>query len=98
MGKFMQSNINDFLQDRMHDKAHLIRRFQEHIEEVQKSIPPSRLLVFDVKQGWEPLCAFLEKPVPDTDFPNINDNAATKEIINRVIAEGFEAVFGYKGV
>lgn len=24
-----------------------------------------QLLVFDVREGWEPLCAFLDKPVPD---------------------------------
>lgn len=40
--------------------------------EVRAAIPASRLLVFDVAQGWEPLCAFLGKPVPATPFPNRN--------------------------
>jgi hypothetical protein len=97
MGKFIQVTINDYLQDRMHDKEHLIQRFQEHIEEVRDTIPASRLLVFEVKEGWGPLCEFLERPKPDGDFPFLNDERATKEIVNKVIAEGFEAVFGYKG-
>ena len=36
-------------------------------------VPPKQLLVFDVKEGWAPLCKFLQLPVPDTPFPNIND-------------------------
>ena len=32
-----------------------------------------RFLEFNVKEGWGPLCAFLELPVPDVPFPRIND-------------------------
>jgi hypothetical protein len=98
MGKFIQLTVNDYLQDRMHDKEHLIRRFQEHIAEVRNTIPASRLLVFEVKEGWGPLCEFLKLPEPDATFPFLNDEEATKEILNKIISEGFEAVFGYKGV
>jgi len=97
MGEYMQLTINDYLQDRMHDKDHLIQRFNEHNAEVRASIPASRLLEFEVKQGWQPLCEFLDVRVPDTEFPNINDSEATREIINKIIAEGFETVFGYTG-
>jgi hypothetical protein len=38
-------------------------------------IPAERLLVFDVRQGWEPLCNFLGVAVPDTPFPRTNDRA-----------------------
>lgn len=34
-----------------------------------------RLLVFHPKEGWGPLCTFLDKPVPDGPFPNVNDRA-----------------------
>jgi hypothetical protein len=44
---------------------------------VQEMIAPERLLVFDIKEGWEPLCAFLDVPVPEDDpFPRVNDRAA----------------------
>jgi hypothetical protein len=36
------------------------------------ALPPERLLVFDVTEGWEPLCAFLGVPVPDAPFPHVN--------------------------
>ncbi len=98
MGKFIQLNVNDYLQDRMHDKQHLIQRFQEHTDEVRNTVPASRLLVFEVKDGWGPLCEFLQLPEPDTDFPFVNDTEATKEILDKIITEGFEATFGYSGV
>ncbi len=44
-----------------------------NIEQVKGEIAPDRLLVFDVKEGWGPLCAFLGVPVPSTPFPHEND-------------------------
>ena len=32
-----------------------------------------RLLVFDVRDGWEPLCEFLGVPAPAEAFPRTND-------------------------
>lgn len=58
---------------RMSDPEHALKTFQAHIEEVTAAIPPERLLVFEVRQGWEPLCEFLEVPVPDEPFPRVND-------------------------
>jgi len=55
------------------DKEHCVRKFNEHIETVKAVIPPKNLLVFRVSEGWEPLCKFLDKPVPSTPFPNVND-------------------------
>ena len=94
MGELMHPHINEYFQDRMHDRDHLVQRFQEHAEEVRRTIPADWLLEFEVKQGWEPLCAFLDVPVPDTEFPFVNDTEATKGIIQRLIAEGSDAVFG----
>lgn len=42
-----------------------------HVEEVKKHVPEERLLEFNVKQGWGPLCKFLEVPVPDMPFPHL---------------------------
>jgi Sulfotransferase domain len=50
------------------------------VEAVQEAIAPNRRLVFDVKQGWQPLCAFLGVPVPDEEpFPRVNDTAAFED-------------------
>jgi hypothetical protein len=54
------------------DRDELVQRFEAHNEAVKETIPASQLLVFEVKDGWEPLCNFLEVPVPDGDFPRTN--------------------------
>ena len=64
-------------QGRLTDRAHCQAVFTEHNQAVREAIAPDRLLVFDVKDGWEPLCAFLDVPVPeDEPFPHANDTAA----------------------
>lgn len=40
---------------------------------VVQAVPRQRLLVFNLSQGWEPLCKFLGKPVPNKPFPHVND-------------------------
>jgi len=54
------------------DRAFITSYFKRHNEEVQRAIPKERLLVYDVSQGWEPLCKFLGVPVPKTAFPHVN--------------------------
>src|SRR5436190_6649819 len=49
---------------RFADRDHAVAVFEQHIEHVRASCAPERLLVFDVAEGWEPLCAFLDVPVP----------------------------------
>jgi hypothetical protein len=67
--------------DNFADKQHAIKIFNQHIEEVKKYVPPERLLIYNVKEGWEPLCAFLGVEVPkDKPFPHLNDRA---EFTNR---------------
>jgi len=67
--------------DRFEDRDYAIQVFNEYTEEVKRTVPPERLLVFEVKQGWEPLCEFLGVPVPDTPFPHVNDR---EEMLNRM--------------
>lgn len=53
----------------------LIERFLAHNEAVKQTIPAGQLLVYNVKEGWEPLCEFLDVPVPAEPFPRSNDRA-----------------------
>ncbi|MBV9786571.1 MAG: sulfotransferase family protein [Chloroflexi bacterium] len=69
--------------DRYEDKDYVIEVFNRHNAEVQRVVPPERLLVYDVKQGWEPLCAFLGVPVPDKPFPHLNDTAEFQQMVER---------------
>jgi hypothetical protein len=50
-------------------------------EEVQQNVPADRLLVWSVSDGWEPLCEFMELPVPETPFPHLNDSSEFGERI-----------------
>ncbi|GAA3945213.1 sulfotransferase family protein [Actinoplanes auranticolor] len=56
-----------------YDRARIREVYERHTAEVVAAIPASRLLVYDVAQGWETLCAFLDVPVPDEPFPRLND-------------------------
>jgi hypothetical protein len=64
---------------RLDDRDHAIAVFRAYQEEVRRTIAPERLLAYDVSQGWEPLCAFLEVPVPDTPFPRTNTSEEFRE-------------------
>ncbi len=64
--------------DHIHDREFMVAHFNRHIEEVKRAIPKDRLLIFDVKEGWEPLCAFLGVPVPQEPFPHVNDAQSLK--------------------
>jgi hypothetical protein len=56
----------------IHDRAFMLDFFRRHTEAVVAGVPKERLLVFDVAEGWEPLCAFLGVPVPPTPYPREN--------------------------
>jgi hypothetical protein len=58
-----------------YDREHLTAVFERHAAEVRAEVPADRLLVFEVTQGWGPLCAFLGVPVPDEPFPHANETA-----------------------
>lgn len=54
------------------NKEHALRIYEEHSEKVKQEIPEDRLLIFQVNEGWEPLCKFLRVDVPETPFPRTN--------------------------
>ena len=59
-----------------------VKFYNDWVEEVKRSVPKERLLVFEVKSGWGPLCEFLGLPTPDTPFPNVNDSASINNVIS----------------
>ena len=83
---------------------------REHYEEVRATISPDRLLDYKLGTGWKPLCDFLDKPIPDEDFPWVNESEALqvvvedfkkqkqdefgKVIVNRVLPVGVAIVMG----
>jgi hypothetical protein len=75
MREFFEIVTGDF-EGRIHDRAHMVARFHAHEAEVLATIPKDRLLVFNVGDGWRPLCAFLGAPVPDSPYPSENSRDA----------------------
>ena len=70
---------------RFEDKTYAIEVFHRHNEEVKRAVPPERLLVYEVKEGWGPLCAFLGVPVPEGEpFPHLNDAEEFRSRIRRM--------------
>jgi hypothetical protein len=58
-GELNDRAIRDWFERRTHDRAYMIGRFEQHVEDVKRGVPADRLLVYEVKSGWEPLCEFL---------------------------------------
>jgi hypothetical protein len=71
---------------RFEDKGYAIEVFERHNEEVKRRVPPERLLVYEVKQGWGPLCEFLGVPEPEEPFPRLNDTAQMRRGMKAVRA------------
>ena len=70
---------------RFEDKTYAIEVFHRHNEEVRRAVPPDRLLVYEVKEGWGPLCASLGVPVPEGEpFPHVNDAEEFRSRIRRM--------------
>src|SRR3712207_6866830 len=46
----------------------LVKVFETHVAEVRAYVPADRLLVYNVEEGWEPLCRFLDVAVPTEPF------------------------------
>jgi len=67
--------------------------FDGRFEEVKRKVPPERLLVYEVREGWEPLCAFLGVGVPDEPFPRLNDAAQMRRGVAAIKAISAAAPF-----
>lgn len=63
------------------NEVELAERFILHNEAVKAAIPADRLLVYQVKEGWGPLCEFLGVPAPDEPFPRTNDRSEFWDLV-----------------
>ena len=67
----------------------MIDQMHRHNEAVKRAVPAERLLVWEVAEGWEPLCAFLGVDVPGTPFPHANDRDT---FLERVIGGAMDSI------
>ncbi len=73
--------------EHIHDRDFMLAQFERRKQEVIAAIPAPRLLVYDVREGWEPLCAWLGVEVPDGPFPRTNTREEMMQL-RATIAEG----------
>jgi hypothetical protein len=85
---FMDGAVWGDVLERIDDRDFMADYFTRRNQEVIDSVPPEQLLVFQVKDGWEPLCRFLGVPVPAIPFPRTNSR---EEIIERITRDQAQA-------
>jgi hypothetical protein len=72
---------------RLDDPNAIKAAFRRHNAAVEAALPPDRLLIFEVAEGWGPLCRFLGVPVPATPFPRVNSTTEFWELVQRKRAD-----------
>jgi len=81
MRPFLEKTAWKDFGSRIHDREFMIEQFKRHNDEVQRSIPQDRLLVYEAAQGWAPLCQFLGVPAPAAPFPRANSREEMKTMM-----------------
>ncbi len=67
------------------DREHVIDIYNRHNAEVKAAFGPDRLLVYELGNGWEPLCDFLGVDVPDEQYPRGNSSKQFGANIQRLM-------------
>jgi hypothetical protein len=70
-------------QGRFEAKEHALALYAQWNQDVKDYVPAERLLVWEVTDGWEPLCRFLGVAVPDVPFPRLNEREAFPMLAQR---------------
>ncbi|HXZ67991.1 MAG TPA: sulfotransferase [Alphaproteobacteria bacterium] len=99
--EFFDVTVNKDFIGHFGDRAFMTDYFRRHVETVKQAIPKERLLVYEVGEGWEPLCKFLGMPVPKTPFPQVNareEFARTLEGMQKAVEAGGSGREEIKGV
>jgi len=60
--------------DRISDRSCSTQVFRDHITQVQSESAADRLLTIDLREGWQPLCAFLDVQVAEIALPGTNSS------------------------
>jgi hypothetical protein len=69
------------LQGKFLDKEFAKQVWENHIAEVKDYVPADKLLVYDVRDGWGPICKFLGVPEPAEALPHLNKKENFKEML-----------------
>jgi hypothetical protein len=85
VAEFFKGAVTGAFGDRIDEREFMVDYFRRWEADVIASLPPERLLVHRLGDGWEPLCAFLGVPVPDKPYPRVNttDDMSASQIARK---------------
>jgi hypothetical protein len=83
--RFMNATVNQDFGERIDDRTFMTDYFRRWNEAVIAEVPADRLLVFQAKDGWQPLCDFLGVPVPAEPYPRVNSREAMNQRISQQV-------------
>jgi len=92
MGHMVEKLFNGHFMHGDWSKASVLKTYKEHNDDVLRTCPKDKLLVFEVSQGWAPLCEFLHVPIPDVPFPHVNDTEDFQKQLVALKVVGYGAV------
>ena len=98
--EFMKACHSVFLGDNWEEdnKEDYIYHYRKHVEEVKRNVPEDKLLIFNVREGYEPLCKFLGVPMREGSLPRMNDTESVMKglfamkVVGTVIAIGLPVI------
>lgn len=79
-------------------KANARQAFKDHYVRIRKAAPKERLLEYKLGSGWEPLCEFLGKPIPDAEFPRLNESKLFEKMMDGVAMKCLERSLANVGI
>ena len=85
-GRWVRGWMGARSKEEMREKAR--ETYTAHYALIRRVTPKERLLEYKLGDGWEPLCQFLGKPMPDVPFPNVNDSDAIREMLAIMMWKG----------
>ncbi len=99
-GRMFDATISQHLEGDINDRDAMIAAFNAHAVAVEQTIDPDRLLVFEAKDGWAPLCRLLDVPEPAEPYPHVNPKqefAGVLDMLRSPIGERVKDGQGFPG-
>lgn len=84
--RFLEASLERFFEGKVDDKAYMIAFFERHTEAVRAFVGTENVLVYDVREGWKPLCTFLAVDVPQKPFPRLNQRGGVQALITKLFS------------
>ena len=84
-GQLLRAILTDWTRPgHWQDRAALRTTLLDHWEHIREVVPKEQLLEIDIQSlNWKPICEFLEKPIPEGDFPKINEGDSIWQLTRR---------------